>query len=503
MRTLVTAQEMAAFDRRAIDELLLPGRTLMETAGRMCADVVAQHIKPPARIAIVCGIGNNGGDGFVAARALYARGYRPKVFIVGPREKIKGDALAALTTLERSKEAPIEPLINPGEQLRDTDLIVDALLGTGLKGAVREPFVQAVNAINSADLPVIAVDLPSGLCADTGRILGCAVKARATATFAFAKRGHYLYPGRALCGVTHVYDIGIPARYADDAGIKVRLVSPGDGPSLIPKRPRDAHKGDFGHVVAMAGSARMPGAAVLTTTGALRAGAGRISLAISEEALVGMPHRPAEIMLRLRGAKTADAWVEQLSKDATAIIAGPGLGLGEQSRADVEALLENTDTPLCLDADALSILAENDDLWKNKKSPWVLTPHPKEMARLSGLSTEEIQADRIAAAQNFATQKGCTVLLKGAGSVVAGPDGDVYIIDAGNPGLATGGSGDVLAGIVGAFLARGLEPPYAACAAALLHAKAADQAIQNHGEAGLRPSDVIEAMGEVFAAWQR
>lgn len=509
MEYLVSGLEMAQLDGQTIAELGIPGRVLMEVAGRAVADVCHRRLGRPSRIAVVCGTGNNGGDGYVAANALVARGHSVRVFIFGDRSRIRGDAKAALATLEKTGDVDVVETENAkslwqfSSYLASADLTIDALLGTGLHTEVRGPIADAIDVVNQAGTPVVAVDIPSGIDADTGAVLGRAIEACATVTFAFAKRGHYLHPGAGYRGELTVADIGIPAKLAATSDVVGRLLTPADGPTLLPPRPGGAHKGKYGHVVVIAGSVATPGAGVLAAQGALRAGAGLVSWAVDDATLARAPSWPPEIMLRIRTGRDMELWAEDVLRDATAVVIGPGLSTEPERGAELAAVLHKATVPLCLDADALNFMARDRRLWSQTGAPVVVTPHPKEMARLLDTTVEAVQRDRFAAALQLAATRACVVVLKGAGTVVADPDGNVAVIAAGNPGMATGGTGDVLAGVVGGLLAQGLDISTAARCGALLHAVAGDAAAERHGHGGLTASDLAVDLGGVFRAWQR
>lgn len=494
MLHLVTSQEMARLDRMAIDGLSIPGATLMENAGRAVAAYCATRLRAGARVVVACGTGNNGGDGFVVARVLATAGYPTDVVVAGARERIQGDPAIALHALERTR-APWSlrfGLEGLGGLLADAALVVDALLGTGVRADVRGVVADAIAGIERGGCEVIAVDLPSGVDGDTGAILGAAVHADATVAFAFPKRGHCLHPGAACVGDLHVADIGIPHALAEQVGIDTFLVREADGPALLPARSSDAHKGMFGHVLVAAGSPTRPGAAILALRGALRAGAGLVSWSADDATWQRAPDWPAEAMLHVRG--------EPIPPGVSAIVAGPGWGMermAELADLGVAAL------PMCLDADALTLLAATPELWAQLPRPLIVTPHPKEMARLMGSSVAAVQAERVASARSLAKTRDVVVVLKGAGTVVAAPTGRVAVVGAGCAALATGGTGDVLAGVIGALLAQRLDAWSAACLGALAHAVAGDLCSQRHGLAGTTATDVAEVLGSVWARWQR
>lgn len=503
MHYLVTASEMRALDEHTINTLGVPGYQLMTLAGEAVAAHCLRRLKEPAAVTVACGKGNNGGDGLVAARALLEAGHTVAVFVVAPRDALQGDAAMALADLEASAhverlrlcfedadafEAQLESSVHGAA------LVMDALLGTGLKAEVRGPISAVIDLLNQAECPLVAVDIPSGVHADSGAMLGNAVVADATVTFAFAKRGHHQYPGAGCTGQLEVVDIGIPLELARDFNVTCEVLDCADGPALIPARARDSHKGTYGHLGVWAGSPSMPGAAVLCLQGALKGGAGLVSWIGEEATFRCAPRRPLEAILR-----SPAEGVEGLN----ALVVGPGWGLGDARRTQLEELLGEASLPLCLDASALTLLADLPEALEHTAAEVILTPHPKEFSRLSGLSVEEIQGDRVEVAKAFAIKHGCCVVLKGARTVVASSSGDTAIIQPGNPGMATAGTGDVLAGIIGAFAAQGMTPYLAARAGVLLHACAGDLATAQEGEAGMVASDIILSMGTVWRGWNR
>lgn len=500
---------MAELDRQTIEELGVPGRVLMELAGRAVADEVIARIQAPASVVILAGPGNNGGDGFVCARALAARGFRVELAVFASRGRLRGDARAVFQTLEREESVRIQ-FVDDARELWELStraeraaVLVDALLGTGLREDVRGLIGDAIVLANRCPAPVIAVDIPSGIDADTGRILGRAVQAEATVTFAFAKRGHYLFPGREMSGALRIVDIGVPEMLATRFGVVGRALDADDGPGLIPVRSGDSHKGSYGHVVVVAGREDMPGAGVLACSGALHGGAGLVSWSTTSGTWSTARGLGPEIMLRLDAAASIEDRVATVVRGADTLVVGPGLGV-ESDRAELlAALFVKARCPICIDADGLNLLSRNPEWWDLIQVPTVVTPHPKELARLLGGDVASVQRDRFASASQLAVRRRTVVVLKGAGTVVAEPDGSVTVIDAGNPGMATAGTGDVLAGLVGGLLAQGLEPVQAAQAGALLHGCAGDRASRSRGQAALRATDVLTGIGDVLAGWNR
>lgn len=509
MDYLVSAPEMGELEQQTIHEYGLPGRSMMEIAGRAVATVCHGLLTGPSMVVIACGAGNNGGDGFVAARALVARGHRVSCYIFAERDRIRGDADLCLKTLEKTGEATLiwvkDPrfLLEFAAAVGTAHLLVDALIGTGLHDDVRGLLSEAIAVINDKNQSVVSVDIPSGVHADTGAIMGRAVRAQHTVTFGHAKRGHYLFPGAGLRGNLTVVDVGIPRTLPSHRNIVGRIVLPAHGPRLLRPRSDDSHKGLFGHAMIVAGSPQTPGAALLALRASLRAGAGLVSWATDEATLAHAPMRPDECMLRLPKNALPETWADEVLQGTTALVIGPGWATTDERGAKLRALLQRARVPLCLDADALNLIAQDPTLWELVRPDAVLTPHPKEMARLIQSTVQNVQKDRFAAAMQLAISRQCIVVLKGAGTVIADPDGTVAVVAAGNPGLATGGTGDVLAGLIGGLLSQRLDASTAARAGVLLHGMAGDVAAARHGQAGMRASDVIDAMGDVLAQWQR
>jgi ADP-dependent NAD(P)H-hydrate dehydratase / NAD(P)H-hydrate epimerase len=484
---LVTAAEMRALDRRTIDDIGVPGVVLMESAGRGVVDVMAATMPLPfLRVMVFCGPGNNGGDGFVIARHLANRGAHPTVALVGDRGKISGDARIHFDACEKSAV----PIVDAAAaDLRDGDAVVDAIFGTGLSrpvdaGAARD----AIEKINRHRALVFAVDVPSGLDADKG-VIGPCVRADHTVTFAFAKLGLVGENAIGVVGRLHVADIGIPPFIA--AGVQSRLL---DAALLDVLRHRDpaGHKGTHGHVLVVAGSPGKTGAALLCGTAALRAGAGLCTVAMPPDAADAVEGRVPELMLERYGD------LQPLLDGKKAIAVGPGVPRSDDMRAHI-VTLANSDKPLVLDADALNHVARDPSLLAKRSAPTVMTPHPGEAARLLNVSVAEVQNDRVAAARAIAGRFGAVAVVKGARTVIASPDGKLAVNPTGNPGMGTGGTGDVLTGCVASALARVADPFVAACAAVYLHGAAGDWAARQRSETGLIASDVIDALPHVLA----
>lgn len=504
-----TAAEARAIDRAAIESLQIPGLILMEHAARAVADRARRLLGPRGRAVVVAGAGNNGGDGYAAARLLLVDGIEVEVVALVEAERLRGDAATNAAIWERigGRIVPFGP--RALERVGPGDVVIDAIFGTGLSREPEGDFAVAIDAVNAArtrGAKVVAVDLPSGLDADSGRPLGAVVAADCTVTFATLKRSHLLHPGAALCGEVQVAPISIPPSVFASIAPRVRRLDEGEVRSLLPDRPADAHKGSFGHCLVVAGSFGKTGAAALACKAALVGGAGLVTVATRPAVVPQVLGHVAEAMgLPLPGeGPLGEADAEALlaaMRGKAAILAGPGIPRGEETAALLERLLVEATCPLVLDADALNAVAARVEILQRARSGLVLTPHPGEMARLVGRTAAEIQADRIGVAQRFAESVGCVVVLKGAGTVVAAPDGTAAICPTGNPGMATAGSGDVLGGLIAALLAQGLAPFDAACAGVYVHGLAGDRRARVRGAAGLVAGDLIDGIAEVWAAW--
>ena len=515
MLPVFTAAEMRALDQRAMSQLGIPGVRLMENAGRGAAQAILTHFgsQRRKRVVICCGKGNNGGDGFVVARRLKAAGAAVRVFLLAQTSEVKGDSGAMLAAYlkaggriqEVTREADLRSL---EKALASSDMVVDALLGTGLAGPVTGLYALAIELINRSAKPVAALDLPSGLASDHGRLLGPVVAAVLTTTFAGWKRGLLLYPGAAKAGQVMVVDIGIPDSAARE-GIGTFLLEASDIAPLFPPREPDSHKGAFGRLLVVAGSVGKTGAAALAARAALRTGAGLVTIAAPRSqqpiiAALGMevmteplPETPGQSA----SLKAKDRILELVSAtDALAL--GPGLSLDPETQNLARELVREVDKPMVVDADGLSALAGHLDFLK-KAPPRCLTPHPGEMARLLDSTVAEVQADRIETVRSFCQRAGGFLVLKGARSVIGEPGGSVFINPTGNPGMATAGSGDVLTGMVGALLARGVDLLAALQASVYLHGLAGDLARDEKGEAGIIAGDILEAIPRAILKVQR
>jgi ADP-dependent NAD(P)H-hydrate dehydratase / NAD(P)H-hydrate epimerase len=508
MRVLNAAQ-MRDADRQTIDEIGIPSMVLMENAGRqvVAALEAAYDDLQDRHVAVLCGRGNNGGDGFVVARTLYQRGTDVSVFVIGSLAAVKGDARLnveilgrlGITVVEVSDEQAWELHFS---EISQCDLIVDAIFGTGLSQPLAGMLETVAADINSSGIPVTAVDLPSGLSADHAEPIGDCIRAHITVTLAAPKLPLVLPPGEARAGNIVVADIGIPPEVVENlAGPRIELLTREAMREMIHPREADSHKGDFGHVLIIAGSRGKSGAAHLAALGALRSGAGLVSVATPSSIQPIVAAMGAEYMtVALRDADgriVHDAIEQILELEQDVIAVGPGLGTGSDVTAFVETLIERSESPLILDADALNALTHSTErLQTGGSRQIIITPHPGEMARLVGTSVEEVQASRLDVARDFAVAHQIYVVLKGYRTLVATPDGRVFINPLGNPGMATGGTGDVLTGVLAGWVAQLLDAEAACKLGVYLHALAGDLAEADEGEVAMTAADLAGHLGD-------
>lgn len=489
---IVTAKQMQALDRQTIDQFGIPGRVLMENAGRGATHSFLRHIykEGPGRVGVIAGRGNNGGDGFVMARYLFQKEIDVTVFLLSTADKVKGDAEENLRLLKALNipvvEIPDESSFAARQsQMKHISYWIDAILGTGLNSDVKGYFRQIIEFINSLQRPIFAVDIPSGLNTDTGQPCGISIEASATATFAFVKIGHIVYPGAQYCGWVDIVDIGIPPSLAASARIKQHLITGKLIQQLLGHRDPNTHKGRMGHALIVAGATGKTGAAALAATSALRAGAGLVSLAIPQSLNPILESQVIEAMTLClpdqgTGLLLEEAFdnILQSAKTKQAVALGPGLGTESHTRNLVYRMVKEIDLPLVIDADGLNNLVGRTQSLEERKSETILTPHPGEMARLTGLSTDQIQSDRVTAVRDLSQKTQTHVVLKGARTLIAAPDGQTWISTTGNPGMAGGGMGDVLTGLITGFLAQGHSALNACRLGVYLHGLAADMLSQ-------------------------
>ncbi len=500
---VISAETMQTIDRLAITGYSIPGAVMMENAGRAVVREIENIFPEPSGkpVVVIAGKGNNGGDGYVIARLLAGERWKTALFVLANRSAITGDAAMNLELLDPASVTFAEEHLpeNFSSVISEAALIIDAMLGTGVRNEIQGVFRDAVRLINNSGKKVVAVDIPSGINATTGQIMGEAVKAEITVTFASAKLGHVLYPGASHTGRLVVADIGIPDRIVAN--------SPGceflDAATICPHiktRDRTAHKGNFGHCLVIAGSTGKTGAAALSANSAVRTGSGLVTLSvpaslnhileikITEAMTSPLPDNGEGHLLNANFAA-----LKKRMGDKDSLLIGPGLGLHPSTARLVHKIILTATIPVVIDADGLNAIAGNTRMLERKKTGIVvMTPHPGEMARLTGLSVKEIENDRIGTAGEFARRHGVYLILKGARTVIASPAGEAAINGSGNPGMASGGMGDVLAGIAASLLGQGYTPWNACCIAVFLHGYAADLVASEKGESGMNATDVME-----------
>jgi len=500
----VTSETMRAIDSECIDNLGIPGLKLMENAGVGSVRFIEHELGPQKGkvVTVVCGKGNNGGDGFVIARELRRLGASVSVYLVGHRDDVSGDARTNLgrlgleSVVELSDGRSIAGFV---EVMTKSDFIVDAVFGTGFNGVPRGLSGTVIGQMNSCGRPILAVDVPSGLNATTGIAEGECVNAAWTCTMGLSKRGFYIDHGRACVGKLHVVDIGVPRKAIETVGVRDNALTMRDAAELLPARPFDGHKGTFGTVVVIAGSVGYTGAAALTAASALRTGAGLVYLGVPSSLNDIMETKLTEVITRPLAETAARSLspeslpdIRELLANADVLALGPGISGDQETRSLVRSIVAEVSVPCVIDADGLNALTPESIGQRTDDAPVILTPHPGEMARLAGCSVRDVLADREGVARATAASARATVVLKGVGSIVAAPSGELYMNPTGNSGLASGGTGDVLTGIIAAFLGRGVEPTRAAALGVYVHGLAGDLAAEALGEAGMIAGDVLD-----------
>jgi len=505
---VLNASQMRDADRRTIEDYGVPSATLMERAGASVVDAIAKRwpLESIAPVVVVCGRGHNGGDGFVIARLLVRRSVSCRVLLVGVVASLTGEVqtMHARATAEGvvTDEIPDDGAWDRARPLLDSaGLVVDALFGTGARVPIEGLAATVIADLNARPRRVVAVDLPSGLSADTPDVRGPAVRATLTVTFAALKWPLTLPPAEELAGEVVVADIGIPDEAIDAvSGAAVSVLSRGEACRMLPPRQADSHKGSYGRVLIVAGSTGKTGAAYLSAMAALRSGAGLVTIATPSSCLPTLAGMGAEYMtlpLDEIGERLAARAADLITNENADVLAiGPGLGRSPEAAAVVRSAVARTTRPTIIDADAIMAFAENaHPLRRGGAPPIVITPHPGEMAHLTGRSTADVQADRIGAATSFAAASGAVVVLKGHRTLVASPDGRLAINATGNPGMATGGSGDVLTGVIAAWLGQGRDAFDAARLGVYLHGLAGDMAEAREGEVALIAGDIVAHLG--------
>ena len=503
---VVTAQEMSNIDNRAVQEYGIPSTCLMETAGAKSAHAIREKYGGGAlRVLIVCGKGNNGGDGFVIARYLFNAGADVDVAALFPLREATGDPAVFLKSLEKMRISILEVeeknIALLEAKAKNADLIVDAILGTGFRPPARGLPEQAIRILSASETPVTAIDMPSGLDSTTGRAEFPYVDAETTLALGALKRGHLLMPAAEHVGEVISLDIGIPRECLKEENISSHVTEPFDVAENLPERRPDAHKGDAGHLLLIAGAPGMSGAALMTAMSALRSGAGRVTLAAPESICPLVESKYPEVMtlsLPATESGSVDAsafdFVVERSEGMSALVVGPGLSTNPRTTELVHRLIQHIDAPMVLDADGLNALAQDLTILDGRLAQLILTPHPGEMARLLGISTREVQEDRITHASSFAVHHHLDVALKGWGTIVATSTGEICYNPTGNSNMATAGSGDVLAGVIGALLAQGLSRKWALACGVYLHGLSGELASLEMGGLGITATDILQTL---------
>ena len=503
---VATAEQMQELDRKCMEVYRIPGIVLMENAGRGATEVITNAFPDiqKKKITIIAGKGNNGGDGFVIARNLLNQGISVKVFLLTDPKSLRGDAEANFNIFHHMKGEVIPVPSSKDYQkirkgLENSDLLIDGIFGTGLDAEVRGYYREVIDHLNTLGKPIIAIDIPSGLDANTGKPLGTAIRASLTVTFGLPKMGHLISPGIDYVGSLKVIDIGIPKRLVEEEKIQTHLLEYEEIRRWlsIPRRP-DTHKGDYGHLLVIAGSVGKTGAAAMACEAALKMGAGLVTLAIPKSLNSIMEVKLTEVMteplpetpkqtLSLRAFNA----ILRLCENKKAVIVGPGIGTYKETESLVLKLIKTLDLPIILDADGLTSLSVQPKTLLATKRPLILTPHPGEMARLIRSTAKEVQEDRIGVSRNFSQSHNVYLTLKGHRTLIATPKGEIFINPTGNPGMASGGTGDVLTGMIGGLICQGLDILPSLQISVYLHGLAGDVVARELGEKSLVATDII------------
>lgn len=503
---IADAHTIRDVDSTAVDRYGISGLQLMENAGRGVASVALRGIGAisGAKAIIFTGKGNNGGDGFVAARHLSNAGVEARVFSLCRIEELKGDAALNASTWVKMNGAveellSVEALNSAVQSVQRADIVIDAIFGTGLSTDVTGLHKEAIRLVNNHSKKILAVDIPSGINATTGAVLGEAVRAHLTATMAMPKLGLLLFPGRAHAGKVEIIDIGMPREVIEEPSIKWNLLVGADMTRILKPRQAESHKSSHGHLLILAGSPGLTGAACMAGIASLRAGAGLATIGVPESLHDIMEVKTTEVMTvglpetaERTLAKSSFDKVKRLLANKTALLVGPGAGSSKELMELIGLIMQDANVPVIIDADGLNSFAPKIGALKDMKAEVVLTPHPGEASRLLNMKIPDIQADRIGAAERLVEMTGATVVLKGAYTVIAHPSGQVFLNPTGNPGLATAGTGDILAGMLGAFLAQGYSTLEAASIAVYIHGLAGDEVKKEMGELGMIATDLLQ-----------
>jgi hydroxyethylthiazole kinase-like uncharacterized protein yjeF len=503
---LVTAQEMRNLDEYAIDSLGIPDVVLMEQAGKGVAQEILENYPSSSTAVVLCGTGNNGGDGWVVARHLHFAGWQVKAWLVGKEERLTSAArtfynvCSQLTSIDTYSSQQLSIFT---KDLQSAEVIVDALLGTGTTGELRPLMQEVVNVVNQQHhASIVAVDLPTGVNADTGEVCSQAIKAERTVTFAYPKWGHFLRPGTDYCGEVKVVDIGLPPSVPPSLIPQAQLIQPSLWQEQMKPRDPWGHKGTYGHLLVIGGARGMLGAVAMSGKAAYRMGAGMVTLAVPEDQATALMAKVTQEMVwpwagdHTFAVESAGLFTERASR-FSAVAIGPGLGRFTDDQSWLKKLLQEIQVPLVLDADALNILAEDLTILAERSHPTVLTPHPGEMARLLGCSVAEVESSRQQVARELAMKSGATVVLKGRYTIIADPSGKQLLNTSGSPALAKAGSGDLLTGMMGSLIAQRIPLEQAVPMAVYYHGQAAQRASQITTPHSVCYSDLLHALGEL------
>jgi hydroxyethylthiazole kinase-like uncharacterized protein yjeF len=514
---VVNAEEMRKIDKESIERFGIPGVVLMERAGLAVVSKI-KELYSQKRVIVLSGSGNNGGDGLVVARELHNEGWDVKVFLTSMPEYLKADALLQYKTAINIGVdiKPIKELIvNNSSIITHHSIIVDALLGTGLSKNITGKLSEVISLINKSNKPVISIDIPSGISSDSGQVMGEAVKAQYTVTFGLPKRGHLLYPGAEHTGELFIEDIGFPEKLLRSDKINVELLERNNVAALIPERREYSHKGDYGHVFIVAGSRGKTGAAIMAAKACLRTGAGLVTLGIPEslaDIFQSLATEEMTLILPDKGngtlsKKASGIILDFLKEKADLLAIGPGIGVSDDTEKIVKTLIKNSSSPIIIDADGINSIGSEREIFSKAKAPLILTPHPGEMSRLisqkSKISIQEIEKDRIHAAISFAKKTRTHLVLKGVPTIVALPDGNAFINSTGNSGMASGGTGDVLTGMISGFLSQTMNPVHASLLGVYMHGLAGDVAANDKGLHSMIATDIIDRIPDAFDSFKR
>lgn len=501
---LVTAKQIQEIDSIAINKFNIPSLLLMENAGGKVAKVVLSEIKSGEKVLVIAGRGNNGGDGLVVARHLLQAGVSTELALLSPPESLSADSQANFSELKKIKADFIALYEDSSYEdfaraLHESKYLVDAIFGTGLNAEVAGRYSKIIEKINSSAKTVISIDIPSGLSADTGEPLGIAVRSKITVTFGLPKIGQFLPPAPEYIRDLRVVDIGFPNELLESYKTGYNLITPDLFNEYFGPRKSDSHKGDYGHVLVIAGSTGKMGAGYLASRAALRSGAGLVTFALPEAAFKKFDTRHAEVMIEPVKDDNKGHFVPESLEDLkkallkkNAVALGPGIGTDKKTEEFVTSLVLKLNLPLVIDADALNNLAAHQKAFERRIRETVITPHPGEMARLTGLESKAVLKDRINITKNFSTSHKIYTVLKGNRTIVATPDGEIFINPTGNPGMSTAGTGDALTGMIASFIGQNIPVKTAVIAGVYIHGLAGDLASSKLGEVGMIASDLIE-----------